>query len=275
MKIHQHDLLGCAPAPLAHYLKALAILRLVAEQADPEARGAWRDEHFVLWTRLERADLERFFLEECQPTPLLSPWNKGSGFMSASDPAVCALEQSTAPRFANYRRGIAEARAVNTALGEADAAVRRVKDEAKAVRDGRERVRIRESPEYKKRLGDADRRFKERKTDVIPACRRTWRGPHLDWFESAVVLTAEGEGRFLSLLGTGGNNGNLDMTNNAMLRLGELFDLVDTAGVALPGAAEALAGSLWAQVAPTHIDAAIGQFLPGSAGGANLSLIHI
>lgn len=267
--IHRHDLLGCAPAPLAHYLKALGILRLVAEQADPEARGAWRDEHFVLWTRLDRAGLERFFLEEYRPTPLLSPWNKGSGLMSESDPAVSALEKSTAPRFADYRRGLAEVREANTALGEADAAVRRIKDEAKAIKDKRERERVRGSSEYKQRLGDADRRFKERKADLIPACRRAWRGAHLDWFESAVVLTTEGDAKFPSLLGTGGNDGRLDMTNNSMQRLGELLDLGDPAGSPRPGTAQALGDALWGVAAQTLSGAPIGQFLPGSAGGAN------
>ena len=33
---------GCAPEPLMSYLKALGVLRLVAEQADSEAKGAWR-----------------------------------------------------------------------------------------------------------------------------------------------------------------------------------------------------------------------------------------
>jgi len=42
--MHIHDLNGCAPVPLAHYLKALGILRLVAEQADPGA-------HYKLVTR--------------------------------------------------------------------------------------------------------------------------------------------------------------------------------------------------------------------------------
>lgn len=33
---------GCAPVPIAHYLKALGVLRLVAEQADPATpRHAW------------------------------------------------------------------------------------------------------------------------------------------------------------------------------------------------------------------------------------------
>ena len=37
MTLHLHHLTGCAPAPLANYLKALGILRPVAEQADPTA----------------------------------------------------------------------------------------------------------------------------------------------------------------------------------------------------------------------------------------------
>ncbi len=32
---------GCTPEPLMNYLKALGIFRLVAEQADPDARVSW------------------------------------------------------------------------------------------------------------------------------------------------------------------------------------------------------------------------------------------
>ena len=38
MTLHLHHLTGCSPVPLAHYLKALGILRLIVEQrADGEA----------------------------------------------------------------------------------------------------------------------------------------------------------------------------------------------------------------------------------------------
>ncbi len=80
MTMHLHILKGCSPAPLANYLKALGILRLVGEQADPQARGWWDGEHFRLLTKLSKEELETFFLERYEPTPLLSPWNKGSGF---------------------------------------------------------------------------------------------------------------------------------------------------------------------------------------------------
>ena len=64
---------GCSPAPLANYLKALGILRLVGEQADKQARGWWEGEYFYLLTRLSKEELEAFFLERYEPTPLLSP----------------------------------------------------------------------------------------------------------------------------------------------------------------------------------------------------------
>jgi len=35
-------LAGCTPEPLAAYVESLAVLRLVAQQADAAARGFWR-----------------------------------------------------------------------------------------------------------------------------------------------------------------------------------------------------------------------------------------
>ena len=67
------------------YLKALGVLRLVSEQADPDARGCWRDGVFALETKLDRKGLVKFFLDEYSPTPLLAPWNAGSGFYMKLD----------------------------------------------------------------------------------------------------------------------------------------------------------------------------------------------
>ena len=80
MTVHVHALVGCAPTPLAHYLKALALLRLVAEQKDASARGFWKDDVFHLATALDWEQLARFFLDEYAPTLLVAPWNGGSGF---------------------------------------------------------------------------------------------------------------------------------------------------------------------------------------------------
>ena len=67
-------------------LKALGILRVVGQQVDSHTRGWWQDEHFCLLTTLDRNALEGFFLEQYEPAPFVSPWNKGSGFFKPDDP---------------------------------------------------------------------------------------------------------------------------------------------------------------------------------------------
>lgn len=268
MTIHLHHLHGCAPTPLAHYLKAIGILRLVAQQKDAAVRGFWRDQHFCLLTMLDTHALEKFFLEEYAPTPFVSPWNKGSGFYATNDKGLAAVEASQAPRLEAFRRGIAEARVPLTAIIEADAEVRWLKDQAKAKR-GLEAVRSKEDPNYKKELAAAEREFKRLKADLYGPFALAWRGPHRDWMDAAMVLSPEGEPSWPALLGTGGNDGRLDFTNTAMQRLGDLFDLGSTRGDARPTAHVLLKTALFETPSAALVDAAVGQFLPGSAGGAN------
>jgi CRISPR-associated protein Csx17 len=78
-------LTGCRPEPLASYLKALGVLRLVAEQKDTNAAGYWCGEHFVLRSSLDADALVAFFENEWRPTPVIAPWNGGSGFTGADD----------------------------------------------------------------------------------------------------------------------------------------------------------------------------------------------
>ncbi|MEQ8768683.1 MAG: type I-U CRISPR-associated protein Csx17 [Planctomycetota bacterium] len=268
MTIQLLHLTGCAPTPLAHYLKAIGILRLVAQQKDPHVRGFWRDQHFCLLTTLDEAGLEAFFLEEYAPTPFVSPWNKGSGFYAAKDKGLSPVESSMAPRFEPFRRGIAEARAQLDTITRADAEVRRLKDQTKAKRGARP-ARSKNDPEYKKELAAAEREFKKLKADLYGPFKLAWRGPHRDWMDAAMVLSSEGEPSWPALLGTGGNDGRLDFTNTAMQRLGDLFDLESADGAAMPAASALLHAALFDSPSTALLDAAVGQFLPGSAGGAN------
>ncbi len=270
---HVHDLDGCAPTPLAHYLKALGILRLVAEQADPQARGWWEGDRFKLATTLERADLLEFFLARYEPTPLVSPWNKGSGFFYPDDPGLTPVENSTAPRFERLRAGIRAGRLLLHELAAADKAVRAIKAEAK---DGglskAQKEALKNSPEYKKRLAGAEKIFKTLKADLIPRIRLHWRGPHREWMDAAMVLGDDGKPRFPALLGTGGNDGRLDFTNNYFQRVNEVFDLAHPDG--LPRApARGWFESAMRGVATHGLQTgkAVGQYFPGLAGGANNS----
>lgn len=268
---HIHRLDGCAPAPLAHYLKALGILRLVAEQADRDVRGWWEGERFRLATRLDADALTAFFLVDYKPTPFVAPWLKGSGFYQSKDPGLWPLQASTAERLAPFRAGIAASRALLAEQLDADARVRAIKEEAKKKGTSKvERDRVRQSDSYKQRLAEAERHFKALKDELLPRVRAAWRGPHRDWIDAAMVLDDTRTARYPALLGTGGNDGRLDFTNNFMQRLGDVFDLGSADAGPKASAAQWLAAAVFGAPAMACLqDRAVGQFLPGTAGGAN------
>ncbi len=232
MSLHLHVLAGCAPSPLAHYLKALGVLRLVAAQADRTARGFWRDDVFHLATRLGEEELLDFFLHRYAPTPLVAPWNGGSGFYPKDNKdGIDAIASGSAPRMEPYRHAIARAR------------------QAVSQRT--------ESPKQ------------EEKLTLIRELRARWSGGELEWLDAALVLAGGDDGiDYPALLGTGGNDGRLDFTNNQMQRLVELID--PETGRARPHAEPLLAQAIFDRQTPgLQQDKAIGQFLPGGAGGAN------
>jgi len=330
MKIHHHTFAGCTPTPLANYLKALGIIRIVAEQFDPECRGWWENEQFQLLSTLSRDELEQAFLEKYEPTPLLSPWNKGCGFFKNNDPGLNPLETSTAPRFRKFREGVLAARVLLQEISTADATIRAIKASTKrdssfqndtqrlllsnspipleaiskieaemntmdlakdAIAKYRHELdvisrvlkstekpvssqdanKLKEEPGYKRLLAIAERRFKLLKESLIFNCRRTWRGPHAQWLASAVVLDDQGNTIWPSLLGTGGNDGNLDFTNNWMQRLGQVFQINSEAGSPTVSAARLLKWSFWRTPTCDLSTGAIGQFQPGASGGINSS----
>lgn len=233
--VHVHRLEGCRPTPLAHYLKALGVFRLVAEQADEEVRGWWKDDVFHIATKLDKDELERFFLNEYSPTPIMAPWNGGSGFYpkdnkSGFDP----IANSSASRLRYYRESL---ESTKTLVGD------------------------RESKPDK---GDDKNR-------MLLNCRLTWRQGARDWIEAAMTMDAGGEPAFPALLGTGGNDGRLDFTNNFMQRIVSLFDISTPDAHANSEAVEQLKTAFWASPTPTLESSVIGQFFPGTADGTKVN----
>ncbi len=74
---------GCRPEPLLSYLKALGVFRLVAEQADENARATWENDALVLHTTLSETQLLEFFIHKYKPTPVVVPWS-GSFFVETA-----------------------------------------------------------------------------------------------------------------------------------------------------------------------------------------------
>lgn len=90
----------------------------------------------------------------------------------------------------------------------------------------------------------------------------------LDWLDAALALSG-GRLSFPQLLGTGGNDGRLEFTNNFMQRLASMFDI--TTGKPRNEAARLLRTALFSYGTWDFQNVAIGQFAPGATGGDNAS----
>ena len=243
MATNEIPLVGCSPTPLASYLKALGVLRLTASPtsrasgiaADPAVRGCWGNECFHLHTSLDREALMRFFLEDYAPSPIIAPWNGGSGFYPGDNKTgIEPLAGSeVAPRFSNM---------------------------ATAVRAARNEVQ--EQGLSKKRPEGAA------KARLVAGLRGHLADVALDWLDAALALSGE-RLSFPQLLGTGGNDGRLEFTNNFMQRLTSTFDIAT--GKPKEDAARLLRTALFAYGTWDFQSVAIGQFAPGATGGDNAS----
>lgn len=222
-------LTGCRPEPLMAYLKALGVFRLVAEQADRDARAAWEGDVFVLHTRLSEAELLAFFQERYTPTPIVAPWAGGSGFFDRDNKqAVEAISKSRTPRLGAYCQIISQVRGI---------------------------------------LGKLNRTSKPQDADkdrLLRLYRRELPDDFVAWMDSAIVLQNEGQ-KYPPILGTGGNDGRLDFTQNLMQRLVE----IGFADQIVPQSKDWLENALFGKPARGLRSAAIGQFDPGRAGGPN------
>jgi CRISPR-associated protein Csx17 len=183
----RHTLPGLRPEPLASYLAGLGLIRVLGEQADPAATAAWAPDGLAIATTVE--DIAAWLAAGYSPTPVLSPWNNGSGFGAKDkEPLVRleALRKHPSPRLAPLREAITTAEAVTCgARGQGWA-------------DDKKRLVL----EFRNRCPE----------ELLP------------WIDAAVVLTGD-DPVFPPLLGTGGNDGRLDFSTNFHQ---SLLDVIDT-----------------------------------------------
>jgi CRISPR-associated protein Csx17 len=222
---------GIAPEPLASYLAGLGLIRVLGEQADKKLTAAWTSDGLTITTTVE--DIAQWLADEYVPTPVLSPWNNGSGFGAKDKEPLRVLTQlrgHPSLRLAQFRDTIDIARAVV--------------------------VKAREHGWITDTAGGGDKRR------VVQEFRNRCPDNLLPWIDAAVVLTGD-DPVFPPLLGTGGNDGRLDFSTNFHQRLLDVIGTPRSAALAR----DLLAGLETEQLA----SAAIGQFDPASAGGPGSS----
>lgn len=216
-------LTGCTPEPLMNYLKALGVFRLVAEQADSHARLSWHGGVATLHSTLDKESLQRFFLDEYRPTPIVAPWNGGSGFHGGGSEPLDAILASNVDRLELYRGTIRTIRSIPLQSLE--------------------------------------------KEQILASCRNELPDEVVNWLDSCFALGLERVSYF-PLLGTGGNDGRLEFTNNFMQRVANVVSFNKDEGPP-PNSPENLSASLFADTLVSLGKSAVGQFNPGGIGGPN------
>jgi len=279
---------GCRRTPLGSYLKALGVLRLVTEQRDPEARGWWDGQSFRLSSELDEAGLVEFFLKEYAPTPIVAPWNGGSGFHAGDNKeALSKIGNGTDVRFQRYRDALS---VIGDSIQFADDNVSLAEVLGKLGPEPRkkEQDQLRAAiPEVvratlsMRSLCD-DRRYKRAASNVFSAYRKVCRddagwklGAILncrnrlgqeatEWMDCVAVLTSNSEIAYPPILGSGGNEGRQDYTINFMQRLCEVLVEEQTTDNGL-----LLRNALLGDAVTGLGTGKPGQFDPGRAGGSN------
>ena len=169
---------GCTPEPLGNYLKALGVFRLIAEQADPNAMGYWKDGLFWLVTNLSKNNLADFFVKGVgefkypfySPTPIFAPWGGRPGFYDDGNEAA-------------KRRLIR---------------IRDVDDKATRLRAAKNVIITTFS--FLKEHGWTGLNKKQRekiKQDIIRVSRSRWPADALPWFDACLAMEEDARFGFL------------------------------------------------------------------------------
>ena len=260
---------GCTSTPLANYLKALGVLRLLSAKY-PDTRGFWRGEKFVLRTALDRSDIEHFFLHEYAPTPIISPWSGRAGFLEGNDGqdsnrkgavTLKRIENAVGKRFKSYQQVVSAIRNVS------------VIQQLDQARTDRKRL---ETLKKSKKLDQAEadqlsmikRQEAELKNAVLRAVRNELDDAILPWIDTCFALV--GDDRVPGpLLGSGGNEGSMDFSIN---HVGYLLELIDeNTDNPTPLATQLLGSSLFDETCPRESSSNIGFLDTLATGGVNMS----
>jgi CRISPR-associated protein Csx17 len=240
---HRVPLRGLEAVSLADYLGALGVLRAVAGQIDAEAVLGWDHGVPVLESSLDAEQLVDWLTDGFVPSPLISPWNAGSGFAGngkskEAEKALAAVAASDLARLAPLREAITAGHAV--------------------VAEGRARGWAGGT------MWDA-----KHKTSLLTLCRNRLPDEVLPWLDTALAL--DGEGVFYNpLAGSGGNFGRQDLSASYIQQLLQLMG---------PGARRQTSAD-WARSVITGQDHApyargtVGQFDPGRSGGIHSTVFE-
>lgn len=263
MKVNSIELNGCSPEPMASYLKALGVLRLVSSYsnsaqgiaADSNVRGCWKNNRFILITKLSLDELIEFFVKDYAPSPIIAPWNGRAGFLEPDSDNTSRREGAVLMRRME------------------DSECNRLRALSRTIRLFREndfliKFKFLRSKSNKLDPSDPNRkeiekRIKKIKSKLLGRIRSVTDENHLHYIDACYVLR-QSDKMEAPLLGSGGNVGSRDFGVNFASSLERVFDFMD--GSPRSDAASDLNVSLLGKRFFAGKLGTMGQFNPGLGG---------
>ena len=224
---------GCHVETIMHYLKSLGAFKILTLQKNPDMTASWNDGQFCLHIQSQKnieelkRELVDFLLFEYHPTPIVTPWNGGGGFVAAgkqkkaksvqarkptgkSEPITVTgnakkanttlinVENSTEPRLKEYGTVIKKTRDI----------LRRITNDGKTITDKKGEISVNISSDIKQQ--------------ILQACRNYLPDTTVSALDAMYVLTSK-DPKYNPLLGSGGNDGNLEFIDNFRQNLLAVF----------------------------------------------------
>jgi CRISPR-associated protein Csx17 len=184
------------------YLKALGVLRLVSEQADPGARGCWRDGAFVLISCFDMQGLQTFLEHAYRPTPILVPWSGGDFF---------GVSEARPPRI--HKNPPTSSQILEAFLATTTERLQEYRDLIRAVLLTMREIGVATKKDIEGTKG------KSLKRRLLGALRSRLPDRMSEWLDTAVAIEPN-QASFNILLGSGGgSDGNAHFSDNFMQNL--------------------------------------------------------
>lgn len=279
---------GCSPSPLAHYLKALGVLRIIAEDrydGDTDARGYWKDEVFHIVSRFDTESLKIYFLNFYKPTPILSPWNGRGGFLEGEDDEessragakmIRAIKSNESPRFFKYKDAI-NIISNNKIVGKLNSVRTSRKNLESKKKDLEKKMKKKHGLNEKAsqdletievELGIKIKEEKILKSSLLQSLRSTVPEYTLSWMDACLVLAGSLDDNvpMSPLLGTGGVDGSQDFSVNFMQNLSLVLS---DEGNPREHSETWLTSALFSVPTNSLKKETVGQFFPSAVGGPN------
>jgi len=242
---------GCTPEPLMSYLKALGVLRIIAEQKDPNVRGCWRDGVFVISSELSQEEITNFFLNNYKPTPVIVPWSGGDFFGVSLDANVTT-----------YSKTPTASKIIESFLSTSSDRLAQYRNALQCALSTLKQCGI-------SKKGDMEDR--KLKRCYIGALRNVSLEEVIDWIDACAILTSD-KAAFSILLGSGGgSDGNTHYSDNFMQNLWEVLpEFESQRKKPIDSSSELIMNALWgtntSKLVPNRTSS---LYDAGASGGAN------